>query len=129
MNNYPAKINTSKMRIVLSFLLCILLLSISGCSGTKVSTNTKSLKNSKYFRILADADDDPIFVRLQDDLRIDPKMERYTVTVDVRSNETNQQYVLIGDEYDPYRYSWGQVSAEVQKGLLNWTGSNKENLR
>ncbi len=117
------------MKTISIFLLFALTLSITGCSGTKISTNTKNLKNSKYFRILADADDDPVFVRLQDDLRIDPKMERYTITVDIRSYETSQQYVLIGDEYNPFRYSWSQVSPDVQKGLLNWTGSNKENLQ
>lgn len=98
------------------------------CSGTKITTKTKDLKKAKYFTILADADDDPIFVKLQDDLRIDPKMERYTVTVDIRSTEPQMQYILFGDEYNPLRYSWSQVSEPVQKGLIGWTGSNKENL-
>jgi hypothetical protein len=111
------------------YLLAFFAFILSGCSSTKISTNTKNLKNSKYFRILADADDDPIFVKLQDDLGIDPKMERYTVTVDIRSSEISMQYVLIGDEYNPYRYSWNRVSADVQRGLLKWTGSNKENLQ
>src|SRR4030095_65633 len=98
------------------------------CSGTKISKNTKDLKKSKYFTILADADDDPIFVTLQDDLRIDPKMARYTITVDIRSNEPAQQYVLFGDESNPYRFQWSQLSENVRKGLVNWTGSNKEKL-
>jgi hypothetical protein len=117
------------MKSISLLLLILFVVLIAGCSGTKVSTNTKNLKNAKYFRILADADDDPIFIRLQDDLRIDPKMERYTITVDVRSDKPNQQYILIGDEYNPFRYNWSQVSTDVQKGLLNWTGSNKENLQ
>lgn len=108
--------------------LIFFFLLFSGCSGTKISTNTKSLKKAKYFRILADADDDPIFVKLQDDLRIDPKMERYTVTVDIRSNDPTLQYVLFGDEYNPLRFSWTQLSEDVRKGLINWTGSNKEKL-
>ena len=108
--------------------LFIFSLIFASCSGTKVSTDTKDLKKSKYFTVLADADDDPIFVKLQDDLNIEPKMERYTVTVDIRSDEPGQQYVLFGDEYNPTRFRWSQLSEQVQKGLINWTGSNKEKL-
>lgn len=114
--------------LITYFLFVNLALSLFGCSGTKLSTNTKNLKKSKYFMILADADDDAIFVKLQDDLNIDPKMERYTVTIDIRSAEPGQQYVLFGDEYNPTRFKWSQLSEQVQKGLINWTGSNKETL-
>lgn len=117
------------MKIISYFLVFTFAFLLIGCSGTKVSTNTKSLKNSKYFRILADADDDPIFVKLQDDLGIDPKMERYTVTIDIRSAEPSMQYVLFGDEYNPARFGWTQLSEQVRTGLINWTGSNKENLQ
>lgn len=117
------------MKTIPILLLLTFAFVLVGCSGTKVSTNTKSLKNSKYFRILADADDDPIFVKLQDDLGIDPKMERYTVTIDIRSGESSQQYVLFGDEYNPARFGWSQLSEQVRAGLINWTGSNKENLQ
>ena len=108
--------------------LLIFSFSLLGCTGSKISTNTKDLKKSKYFTILADADDDPIFVRLQDDLNIDPKMERYTVTIDIRAAEPGQQYVLFGDEYNPTRFQWSQLSEQVRNGLVNWTGSNKEKL-
>ncbi len=116
------------MKSVSYFLLFTFAFLLIGCSGTKISNNTKNLKNSKYFRILADADDDQIFVKLQDDLGIDPKMERYTVTVDIRSSEPSQQYVMIGDEYNPVRFSWSRLSEQVRNGLTNWTGSNKEKL-
>src|SRR3972149_10102064 len=116
------------MKLFFYFLLFTFAFSLNGCSGTKISTNTKNLKKSKYFTILADADDDPIFVKLQDDLNINPKMERYTVTIDIRSSDASQQYVLFGDEYNPIRFGWAQLSEQVQKGLINWTGSNKESL-
>lgn len=108
--------------------LSIFALTLISCSGTKISKNTSSLKNSKYFRILADADDDPIFVKLQDDLGIDPKMERYTVVVDIRDANEQMRYVLIGDETNPARFGWNQLSDQVKQGLVNWTGSNKERL-
>jgi hypothetical protein len=116
------------MKTISYFLLITFAFLLVGCTGTKITKNTKDLKNSKHFRILADADDDYIFVKLQDDLGIDPKMERYTVTIDIRSNETSQQYVLLGDEYNPTRFNWSQLSEQVRTGLINWTGSNKERL-
>ncbi len=116
------------MKIIIYLSLSIFAFTLISCSGTKISKNTSSLKNSKYFRILADADDDPIFVKLQDDFGIDPKMERYTVVVDVRDANEQMRYVLIGDESNPARFGWNQLSDQVKQGLLNWTGSNKERL-
>ena len=110
------------------FFLLIFSIIFFSCSGIKISKDTRDLKKSKYFRILADADDNPIFVKLQDDLNIEPKMERYTIIVDIRAKDSGQQYVLFGDETNPIRYQWTQLSEQVRKGLLDWTGSNKENL-
>ncbi len=116
------------MKIILYFLLSIFAVSQFSCSGTKISTKTNDLKKSKYFRVLADANDDDIFIRLQDDLGIDPKMERYTIVVDIRSNEPSIQSVLFGDEDNPKRFGWTQLTEQVRKGLINWTGTNKERL-
>lgn len=84
----------------------------------------------KYFRILARAQDDSIFVILQDDLLIDPKLESYTLTINILDPQPINQYVVIGDEYSPdaLRYAWDQLSDKVREGLINWVGSNKENL-
>jgi hypothetical protein len=115
-----------KRSLILLLLLLTPVLFIS-CSSAK-HVKGPSAKKYKYFKILADANDDPIFIKLQDDLHIDPKMERYTVIVDLRSDDTGQQYLLFGDESNPLRYLWSQISPHVQQGLLNWTGGNKENL-
>ena len=115
-----------KRPFILFLILIVPVLFIS-CSSSK-HVKAPSEKKFKYFRILADANDDPIFVKLQDDLHIDPKMERYTIVVDLRASDPGQQYLLFGDESNPIRYQWSQISAQVQQGLLNWTGSNKENL-
>lgn len=84
----------------------------------------------KYFRIQARAQDDSIFIKLQDDLLIDPKFESYQVTVDIRDPQPINQIVVIGDEASPdaQRFAWDQLSKDVQEGLVNWVGSNKENL-
>lgn len=109
-------------------LIIVMGIVFTNCSGSKVNKGSNNLKKSEYFRILADADDDPIFVKLQDELGIDPKMERYTIIIDIRSSEPALQYGLLGDESNPLRFGWYQLSEEVRKGLLNWTGGNKEAL-
>jgi len=84
----------------------------------------------KYFRIFARASDDSVFILLQDDLLIDPKLESYVVTVNIQDPQPLNQYVVIGDESSPdaLRYAWSQLSPRVQQGLINWVGTNKENL-
>ena len=129
--NIPQFLVKYKMKMNKSFIISLFLIIpilFSACSGTKISTKTSSLKKSKYFRILADADDAPVFVKLQDDLHIDPKLERYTITVDIRSSDPGQQYILFGDDTSPIKYQWTQLSEQVRSGLISWTGSNKENL-
>lgn len=116
------------MKTIVNFLLLIFAFSLISCSGIKISKNTNDLKKSKYFRILADADDDPIFIELQNNLGIEPKMERYTVVIDIRDANDQMKYVLFGDEYNAARFGWLQLSEQVRNGLVNWTGSNKERL-
>lgn len=81
-----------------------------------------------YFRILARAQDDSVFIKLQDELGIDPKLESYILVVNI--SDPFNQYVIIGDENSPdaSRFSWNQLSKSVQQALLNWTATNKENL-
>jgi hypothetical protein len=121
-----------RLRLTTDFLFLILLLSIlfiniSCSSHKKVIKDNK--REYKYFRISANADDDQVFIRLQDDLGIDPKMEVYTIVIDIR-DKTLDPYILFGDvnESNPIRFSWSRLSKDVQQGLVNWTGSNKESL-
>jgi hypothetical protein len=112
----------------LIFILFISFIFLSCSSSKHVKVKEPTAKKWTYFRILADADDDPIFVKLQDDLHIDPKMERYTIIVDIRAKDPAQQYVLFGDDSNPLRFSWSQLSEQVRNGLINWNGNSKENL-
>jgi hypothetical protein len=107
----------------------LIILSIDCSSSKKVKE--PGVTKWKYFKIYADADDAPIFVKIQDDLNIAPKLERFTVVVDIRDKDTSNWYVIFGDEEssNPPRFSWSRLSNDVQKGLINWTGSNKENLQ
>lgn len=97
-----------------------------GCS--KSTTGEDSPRNWKHFNIYASSEDDIIFVQLQDDLGISPKMERYIITVNLLNKA--DLYILIGGEQNSTakKFSWSALRATVQKGLLKWTGSNKEKL-
>lgn len=112
--------------ILTKLFLFLFILLLSGCS----SKNTKedSPRNWKYFNIYASSEDDIIFVQLQDDLFISPKMERYLLTVNIL--EKNNQYIVIGGENNPSakKFPWSNLRKSVQDGLLNWTASNKEKL-
>lgn len=85
----------------------------------------------KYFKILARTEDDSIFFLVQDDMGIDPKLESFNIIVNISDPNEQNQYVVIGaDEFDPSatRAPFSQLSKRVQTGLINWAGTNKENL-
>jgi hypothetical protein len=111
-----------------SFILLLLSFTITCISCSAKYTKEDSPRNWKYFNIYASSEDDIIFVQLQDDLGISPKMERYLLTVNIL--EKNNQYLIIGGESNPSskKFAWSSLRKTVQQGLLNWTGSNKEKL-
>jgi len=80
-----------------------------------------------YFSILANVQDDSVFGRLQDELGIEPKLEAYSLTVNISDPDEENQYVIIGDEKDPngIQHPWSLLSPETQRALLAWTGLNK----
>lgn len=84
----------------------------------------------KYFKIYARSEDDSIYITAQDDMGIDPKLESYTIVVNMMDANPQNQFVVLGDEADPsaQRFAWNQLSKKVQDGLVNWTGTNKENM-
>ncbi len=104
-------------------------ITFTDCNSTKIKIKGGNPKVWTYFRILADADDDPIFWKLQDNLNIDPKMERYTIVINIKKDNPSP-YIIFGDleESSPKKFAWSKLSKEVQDGLINWTGSNKEKL-
>lgn len=84
----------------------------------------------KYFKILARTEDDSVFLMAQDDLGIDPKLESYTLVINLSDANAQNQYVVLGDESDPsaQRYAWSQLSKRVQDAMISWSGTNKENM-
>ena len=69
---------------LLSF-LCLFLFLLLGFSSTRNTYAQQEDPNNprtwNYFKILARAEDDSIFVICQDDMGIDPKLESYTLVV------------------------------------------------
>jgi hypothetical protein len=111
----------------------VLALIISISTVTVFSQNQDDPDNPrswKYFKIYARTDDDSLFFYAQEDMGIDPKLESYTVIVNLMDGNALNQYVVIGEENDPssVRLAWSQLSKKVQEGLVNWSGTNKENM-
>src|SRR5690606_42153968 len=52
----------------------------------------------KYFRVFARAQDDSVFVKLQDDLLIDPKLESYVITINISDPEPRSEERRVGKE-------------------------------
>jgi len=84
----------------------------------------------KYFKINASTDDDSVYIKIQDEVGIDPKLSTYVLIVNVLDRDPANQFLQFGDEgnTDAPRFSWSQISKPNQEKLLNWSGSNKENL-
>ena len=122
--------NFNKKLCFLTLLVVAILSFISTTNNYAQEEREDNPRTWKYFRILARAQDDSIFIMIQDDLLIDPKLESYTLTINILDPQPINQYVVIGDEYSPdaLRYAWDQLSDKVREGLVNWVGSNKENL-
>ncbi|RPI17511.1 MAG: hypothetical protein EHM58_08975 [Ignavibacteriae bacterium] len=82
-----------------------------------------------YFKIFARTEDDEIFTLLLKDIGLD-SLSSYTLVVNISDPNPQNQYIVIGDEGDPdaARFPWATLSMTVRNGLLNWTGTNKENL-
>ncbi len=122
----------SKFQAILS--LSVLFIVFVFITNAKLSYGQQEDPNNPrtwtHFKILASAEDDSIFIQLQDDMNIDPKLDRFTLVVNISDPNAQNEYVLIGDESDPNatRYAWTQLRKNVQDGLKNWTGTNKENL-
>ncbi|HEY3252121.1 MAG TPA: hypothetical protein VGK25_13505 [Ignavibacteria bacterium] len=119
--------NTSLFLFVFLFAASILFQSKDVFAQQEDPNNPRTWK---YFKILARAEDDSIYIIAQDDMGIDPKLESYTLVINVTDPNPQNQYVVLGDEADPsaQRYAWSQLSKRVQDGLINWQGTNKENL-
>mgnify|MGYP000290362562 CR=1 FL=1 len=110
------------------FIIAVLLFQSNFLSAQ--TENVDDPRSWKYFRIFARAQDDSIFIQLQDQLNIDPKLESYVLVVNILDPSAINQYVVIGDETSPdaSRFLWSDLNKPTQQKLLNWAASNKENL-
>ncbi len=86
-----------------------------------------SVSEMKFFKILVTTSDDELFSVLQDEMGIDPKLNSYTIYVDIRSDEPKEQKLYLGDMNHPsaQKYSWKQFSDKMRAFLLSWDKPNK----
>ena len=108
--------------------ICMLFISNSKLFSQEVIEGDP--KTYKYFKILANTDDDSVFVKIQDELSIDPRVSSYILIVNVSDQNPENYYVVFGEETDAtaIRASWNTISKPVQQKLLSWSAPNKSNL-
>jgi hypothetical protein len=125
--NIFMKISKFSMYILFG-VICMLFISNSKLFSQEVIEGDP--KTYKYFKILANTDDDSVFVKIQDELAIDPRVSSYVLVVNVSDQNPENWYVVFGEETDAtaIRASWNTVSKPVQTKLLNWSAPNKSNL-
>lgn len=123
-------IQNRKFPITLIFVLALIKFFFNVSESYSQQERADDPRTWKYFRILARANDDSVFIKLQDELNIEPKLESYILVVNTLDPSPINQYVVIGDENSPdaIRFLWSDLTPDVQRALLNWSGSNKENL-
>ncbi|MBZ0204232.1 MAG: hypothetical protein K8I03_14550 [Ignavibacteria bacterium] len=87
-----------------------------------------SVRVGVYFTILASVSESELFGTVQDELAIEPRLESYSIIVNITDSDEQNQYIVIGDETDPTspRYSWEQLSMDTQRGLLAFQGPNRK---
>jgi hypothetical protein len=81
---------------LLIFGLCVF--SFAGLQSANAQEESDNPTTWKYFRILARAQDDSVFIKVQDQMGISPLLESYNLIVNVMDPNPNNQYVVIGDE-------------------------------
>lgn len=114
--------------VFITFLFLSIIVSFNTAFSQEVDENDP--RKFKYFKINVNADDDSVFVLIQDEMAVDPRLSSYTLIVNVSDPDPNNHYVVIGEETDATKIqmSWNLISKPVQSKLLNWAGSNKINL-
>ncbi|MEO8514928.1 MAG: hypothetical protein ABI543_15325 [Ignavibacteria bacterium] len=87
-----------------------------------------SVRVGVYFTILASVMENELFGRLQDELAIEPRLESYSIIINITDPDEQNQYIVIGDETDPSspRYWWSQLSMATQRDLLAYQGPNRK---
>ncbi|RPI13735.1 MAG: hypothetical protein EHM58_17865 [Ignavibacteriae bacterium] len=106
------------------FTITVLLISAFYCSNLYAQEDTTKWE---YFKINVTTSDDSLFIKLQEDMGIDPLLPAYTIYVDVRKTDLKNKFIVLGDINDEssMKFAWNRFREEVQKGLLNWKKPNK----
>lgn len=101
-----------------------------GCSFVLTErsiSQDSNLTQLKFFKIYVTTSDDKLFLALQDEMGIDPKLDSYLIYVDIRSDSPKVQYLYLGDMNHPsaMKYNWSQFSENIRLFLIRWDKPNK----
>lgn len=115
--------------IVLPVLAIISLLSLY-CSHSpmfEIDDAAYDITKIKYFKILACTDDDSVFIKVQDEMSIDPRVSSFILTVNVSDDNPENHYIVFGEEDDKTSIisSFSTLSNETKRKLIEWDDYNK----
>ncbi|MFZ4589389.1 MAG: hypothetical protein ACOYN6_00195 [Ignavibacteria bacterium] len=119
--------------IVLPILIIASFLSLY-CSHTpafEIDDAVEDVTKLKYFKILACTDDDNVFIKVQDEMSIDPKMTIFILIVNTTNDNPDNHYIVFGEEDDKssIRAGFNTLSDETKRKLLEWNEVNKFEIK
>lgn len=109
--------------IIFAISLFLLIIIFTNINAQSVDDLTKL----KYFKIYVTTSDDSLFLKVQKEMAIDPYLEAYMLIVNISSVNSDDYYVVFGEENDFYsiKMKWDNFSNDVRNGLIAWSKSNK----
>lgn len=82
----------------------------------------------KYFIIMANKDDDSVFINVQKEMNINPILTSYDLVVNLLDEDIKEHYVSIGSGEDAVKAPFNSLSKDTQQMLKGWCAVNKCNL-
>jgi hypothetical protein len=110
------------------FIATVMATVINSCQTTnQIDNHNVDPDNPATFRlfsILASTDDDPVFIKVLEEMNIDPMPTYYCLVVNISDKNPDKHYAKIYDKVNPF----SSLSKETQERLIGWCGTNKSNV-
>lgn len=112
-------------------ILTQLLVTINFISCHTFTSQETEPKYLKYFKILSNIDDDSVFIQVQDEMHINPRVSSYILIVNVLDCDPSNHYVVFGEETDAtaIRLNFYTLSKITREKLLRWNKQNTADLQ
>jgi len=124
-------INKMKFNIYI-IIIAVMAMAISSCHTSQQINNydvePDNPQTYRYFTILAGTDDDSVFIKVQEEMNIDPMLTFYILIVNISDNNPEKHYISFGTGKYAIRAPFSSLSKKTQEKLIGWCGANKSNV-